>query len=162
MGYFEIGVFHPRSSDNLGTLWRSAYQLGAASIFTIGRPYRQQTSDTQHTAYEIPLRNYPTFEDFLANRPVGAQLIGVEMGGQPLSTFVHPERAIYLLGSESNGLPESVLQQCNAVIGSGEYQLPVLQSGGGGQSGAVPPGIFGRWQARLNGSQLFQVFVILL
>ncbi len=124
MGYFEIGVFHPRSSDNVGTLWRSAYQLGAASIFTIGRPYRQQTSDTQHTAYEIPLRNYPTFEDFLTNRPVGALLIGVEMGGQPLSSFVHPERAIYLLGSESTGLPESVLQQCNAVIGLESINYP--------------------------------------
>ena len=124
MGYFEIGVFHPRSSDNVGTLWRSAYQLGAASIFTIGRPYRQQTSDTQHTAYEIPLRNYPTFEDFLTNRPVGALLIGVEMGGQPLSSFVHPERAIYLLGSESAGLPESVLQQCNAVIGLESINYP--------------------------------------
>lgn len=124
MGYFEIGVFHPRSSDNIGTLWRSAYQLGAASIFTIGRPYRQQTSDTQHTAYEIPLRNYPTFEDFLANRPVGALLIGVEIGGQPLSTFVHPERAIYLLGSEAAGLPESVLKQCNAVIGLESVNYP--------------------------------------
>lgn len=124
MGYFEIGVFHPRSSDNMGTLWRSAYQLGAASIFTIGRPYRRQTSDTQHTAYEIPLRNYLTFEDFLTNRPIGAQLIGVEMGGQPLSSFVHPERAIYLLGSESTGLPESVLRQCNAVIGLESINYP--------------------------------------
>jgi tRNA G18 (ribose-2'-O)-methylase SpoU len=116
MGYFEIGVFHPRSSDNIGTLWRTAYQLGAAGIFTIGRPYRQQTSDTQHAAYEIPLRSYPTFEDFLTNRPSGAQLIGVEMGGQPLAAFAHPERAIYLLGSESMGLPESILQHCQAVI----------------------------------------------
>lgn len=116
MGYFEIGVYHPRSTDNIGTLWRTAYQLGAAGIFTIGRPYRQQTSDTQHAAHEIPLRNFPTFEAFLANRPVGAQLIGVEMGGQPLSSFVHPERAVYLLGSESMGLPDNVLRQCNALV----------------------------------------------
>lgn len=124
MGYFEIGVFHPRSSDNIGTLWRSAYQLGAAGIFTIGRPYRRQTSDTQHTAYEIPLRNYPSFEDFLANRPVGAMLIGVEMGGQPLTTFSHPERAIYLLGSESEGLPEQIQRQCNALIGLESINYP--------------------------------------
>lgn len=116
MGYFEIGVYHPRSSDNIGTLWRTAYQLGAAGIFTIGRPYRQQTSDTQHASYEIPLRNFPTFDMFLANRPVGAQLIGVEMGGEPLAGYIHPERAVYLLGSEANGLPAMVLQQCNAVV----------------------------------------------
>ena len=124
MGYFEIGVFHPRSGDNIGTLWRSAYQLGAAGIFTIGRPYRQQTSDTQHAAYEIPLRNFPTFEEFLANRPVGAMLIGIEIGGQPLSNFSHPERAVYLLGSETAGLPDNVLQQCNAVIGLESIHYP--------------------------------------
>lgn len=29
-GYFEIGVYHPKTPMNVGTLWRSAYQLGAA------------------------------------------------------------------------------------------------------------------------------------
>ena len=124
MAYFEIGVFHPRSSDNIGTLWRTAYQLGAAGIFTIGRPYRQQASDTQHAAYEIPLRIYSSLEDFLANRPNGAQLIGVEMGGQSLAGFDHPERAVYLLGSEAMGLPEQVLQQCQAVIGLESIRYP--------------------------------------
>lgn len=124
MAYFEIGVFHPRSSDNIGTLWRTAYQLGAAGIFTIGRAYRQQASDTQHAPREIPLRTYLSFEDFLANRPSGAQLIGVEMGGQPLAGFDHPEQAIYLLGSEAMGLPEHVLQQCQAVIGLESIRYP--------------------------------------
>ncbi|MHB0922737.1 MAG: RNA methyltransferase [Bellilinea sp.] len=124
MGYFEIGVYHPRSSDNIGTLWRTAFQLGAAGIFTIGRPYRQQTSDTQHAAYEIPLRNYPSLDIFLANRPTGAVLVGVEMDGEQLSTFNHPERAIYLLGSEAMGLPAQVLQQCNAVIALEHIRYP--------------------------------------
>ena len=124
MAYFEIGVFHPRSSDNIGTLWRTAYQLGAAGIFTIGRTYRQQASDTQHAAYEIPLRTYSSFEAFLTNRPNGAQLIGVEMGGQPLTGFDHPERAIYLLGSEAMGLPEHILQRCQAVIGLESIRYP--------------------------------------
>ncbi len=117
MGYFEIGIYQPRSVENIGTLWRSAYQLGAAGIFVIGRSYRRQTSDTELTLRLIPLRHYLTFEDFLTARPVGAQLIGIEMGGQPLSTFRHPEQAIYLLGSEATGLPARILEQCNAVIG---------------------------------------------
>jgi tRNA G18 (ribose-2'-O)-methylase SpoU len=116
MGYFEIGIYQPRSNENIGTLWRSAYQLGAAGIFVIGRSYRRQSSDTETTLRLIPLRHYLTFEDFLLARPIGAQLVGIEMGGQPLSTFHHPERAIYLLGSETNGLPERILQQCNAVV----------------------------------------------
>ncbi len=116
MSYFEIGIYQPRSSDNIGTLWRSAYQLGAAGIFVIGRSYRRQASDTETTLRRIPLRHYLTFEDFLLARPVGAQLIGIEMGGQPLAAFQHPERAVYLLGSEATGLPERILRQCNAVV----------------------------------------------
>lgn len=116
MGYFEIGIFQPRRTDNLGTLWRTAYQLGAAGIFTIGRQYRRQASDTSVTELHIPLRAYATFEDFLAARPKGALLVGIEFGGEPLSQFHHPERAIYLLGSENNGLPPRILEQCNHVV----------------------------------------------
>lgn len=116
MGYFEIGIYQPRHYENIGTLWRSACQLGAAGIFVIGRSYRRQSSDTEAALRMIPLRHYLTFEDFLLARPVGAQLVGIEMGGQPLSTFEHPERAIYLLGSEATGLPERILRQCNAVV----------------------------------------------
>jgi len=116
LAYFEIGIYHPRNNENIGTLWRSAWQLGAAGIFTIGRPYKPQTSDTSAAHRLIPLRHFATFEDFLLTRPVGAQLVGIEIGGQPLASFRHPEQAIYLLGSEDMGLPEKVLAQCNAVV----------------------------------------------
>ena len=116
MPYFEIGIYLPRSEVNVGTLWRSAYQLGAAGIFIIGRPYRKQTSDTADAQAYIPLRQFEAWEDFLAARPVGAQLVGIEMGGVPLHSFSHPERALYLLGSEDNGLPQKVLTACNAVV----------------------------------------------
>ena len=116
MSYFEIGVYYPRNSANIGTLWRSAFQLGAAGIFTIGRPYRRQTSDTAEALMHIPLRHYANLEEFLAARPVGALLVGIEMGGLPLAQFQHPERAIYLLGSEDSGLPPKILAACNCVV----------------------------------------------
>jgi tRNA G18 (ribose-2'-O)-methylase SpoU len=116
MGYFEVGVYMPRNQDNLGTLWRSALQLGAAGLFTIGRAYRRQTSDVFHAQESIPLRQFPDFDAFLAGRPHGALLVGVEMGGTPLSGFTHPEKAVYLLGSEDMGLPPRVMAACNAVV----------------------------------------------
>lgn len=116
MSYFEIGVYNPRNAVNIGTLWRSAYQLGAAGIFTIGRPYHRQTSDTADALAQIPLRHYLTFEDFLAARPVGALLVGIEIGGLPLGGFKHPDRAMYLLGAEDTGLPEKALEASNFVV----------------------------------------------
>ena len=133
MGYFEIGVYNPRNSANIGTLWRSAFQLGAAGIFTIGRPYRRQTSDTAEALFHIPLRHFASFDEFLAARPVGALLVGIEMGGMPLAQFQHPERAIYLLGAEDSGLPASVQAACNCVVSietvrSQSYNLAVAGS----------------------------------
>jgi len=116
MGYFEIGVYHTKTEINIGTLWRSAYQLGASGIFTIGKRYRQQSSDTLKSMRHIPLRHYLTFDEFKQNRPIGTVLLGVEMDGIPLSGFSHPKQAIYLLGAEDSGLPDTIREKCNAII----------------------------------------------
>ena len=116
MSYFEIGIYHTKTETNIGTLWRSARQLGAAGIFTIGRRYQKQASDTSKAPRHIPLRHYETFEDFLKFRPFGAVLIGIEMGGIPLSKFSHPKNAIYLLGAEDHGLPNKITSQCNVIV----------------------------------------------
>ncbi len=116
LGYFEIGIFQPKHWENVGTLWRTAWQMGAAGIFTIGGKPRRQTTDVLRVDKRIPLRCYEDFDDFLTARPQGAQLIGIEMGGETLSSFTHPVRAVYLLGSEVNGLPKEVTAKCEHVL----------------------------------------------
>ncbi len=116
MSYFEIGIYHGKNSHNLGTLWRSALQLGAAGIFVIGPRYKVQTSDTLKTYRHIPLRQFDDFDCFLKSRPFDCQLVCVEIGGIPLKDFKHPKRVTYLLGSEDMGLPTEVLEKAQAVI----------------------------------------------
>ena len=116
LGYFEIGIFQPRHWENVGTLWRTAWQLGATGIFTIGPKPSRQITDVLRVDKRIPLRCYEDFDAFLSARPQGAQLIGIEMGGEPLKTFIHPIRAVYLLGSEVNGLPEEITAKCQHVL----------------------------------------------
>lgn len=115
-GFFEIGVYHPKTEANLGTLMRSAYQLGAAGVFTIGRRYREQASDTLKTFRHVPVRHFATFDEFNAARPMAARLVGVEMGGKALGETSHPQSAVYLLGAEDHGLPPDVLAACQQVI----------------------------------------------
>ena len=115
-GFFEIGVYRPKTEANVGTLWRSAFQLGASGIFTIGRRYRAQTSDTLKTPRHIPLRHFDTFDLWAETRPHGAVLVGIEMGGKALETFTHPVQAVYLLGAEDHGLPPQVLERCDRVV----------------------------------------------
>lgn len=122
-GYFEIGIVNGKTPANLGTLWRSAYQLGAAGIFTIGRRYKPQASDTTQAWRHVPLRTHLTFDAFLAAQPRSCPVVAVEMGGLPLTRFTHPERAIYLLGAEDGGIPPGLLQQCQFVV-----SLPACRS----------------------------------
>jgi len=116
MSFFEIGVFQPKTEVNIGTLWRTAYQLGASGIFTIGQRYKTQSSDTCKSTRHIPLRRFLTIEDFISSLPRETTLVGIEMGGIPLSYFSHPKQATYLLGAEDHGLPKKVLDYCNCVL----------------------------------------------
>jgi len=115
-GFFEIGICHTKTTENVGTLWRSAFQLGAAGIFTIGKRYPRQASDTVKAYRHVPMREHETFDAFLAALPYNCQLVAVEMGGKPLQRFSHPERACYVLGAEDHGLPPAVLARCHHVI----------------------------------------------
>ena len=110
-GYFGIGVYHPKTVENIGTLWRSAYHFGASFIFTIGRRYKKQASDTPHTTKHIPLLHFLTYDDFYKHIPYGARVVCVEQHqrAQLLPEAHHPQQAIYLLGAEDYGLPEKIM-----------------------------------------------------
>jgi tRNA G18 (ribose-2'-O)-methylase SpoU len=123
-GYFAIGIYQPKHEVNIGTLWRSAHSLGASHIFTIGNRLKKQASDTTTAWKHLPLLRYESSEEFLkVGVPYDCQLIGIEISqkARSLSNFVHPERAIYILGAEDRGLPETILNKCKHIL-----QLPGL------------------------------------
>lgn len=118
-GFFGIGIENCKSGVNVGTLWRSAHNLGAAFIFTIGRRYRHQSSDTTKAWRSIPLFQYATFDEFYANLPHDCRLIGVEFphnNAEPLPGFTHPDRCVYMLGAEDHGLTRRALEKCHRVV----------------------------------------------
>ena len=117
-GYFGIGIFHCKTETNVGTLWRSTAILGADFIFTIGKRYQAQSSDSVKAPRHIPLYHYKDYDDFFQHVPYSCPVIAVELADNsvPLETFVHPERCIYLLGAEDSGIPESILSRCQSTV----------------------------------------------
>lgn len=115
-GYFGIGVYQVKRAQNVGMLWRGAWQLGAAFLFTIGTRYKPTSDDVFQTWKQVPLFRYETFEQMTTASAYSCQLVGVEMGGTSLPDFVHPDRAVYLLGAEDGGLPNDIRDQCHQVI----------------------------------------------
>lgn len=112
--WFAIGILRGGVEANHGTLHRTAASLGAAYTFTIGARYTKRIEGRAHTlAGHLPLLCFDTISAFAAAAPHGAPWVAVEMGGLPLETFVHPPRAVYVLGSEAgDGLPPAFVRRC--------------------------------------------------
>lgn len=111
MRYFGIGVYSGKTEFNIGTLWRSAYQLGASFIFIINRRYKKQHSDTCKTHRHIPLLQFDNFEHFKKSL-YDCPLVCVEFNEKSISLpeFSHPKTCVYLLGAEDHGIPEKIYE----------------------------------------------------
>ena len=117
---------------NVGTLWRSAYILGASFIFTVGKPYKREAGDVTLTWQKIPLYHYPSVDALKEHLPFDTRLVGVELAcdAQELSLYEHPKRAVYLLGNEQIGLSPDLLSACHGVVRlPGEFSLNVSVAG---------------------------------
>lgn len=117
-GYFGIGIQNGKTPENLGVLWRSAQNLGASYIFTVGKRYAKQACDTHDAVKAMPYFHFDTFEDFYNHLPKGAMIIGVELDEKAveLKEFKHPRNCVYLLGAEDNGLTNEAIEKSHHLI----------------------------------------------
>ena len=117
-GFFGIGIYQTKTEANIGTLWRSAHNFGADFIFTIGKRYRKQPTDTTLALRHVPLYEYDTFEELKKYKPIDSSLVAIEQSelSQNIKDFIHPEQAIYILGAEDHGLPIEYQEKCHSVI----------------------------------------------
>jgi tRNA G18 (ribose-2'-O)-methylase SpoU len=117
-GYFGVGIYNTKNALNVGGLWRSAHNFGADWVFTVGKRYRTQASDTTKATKHVPLYEFADFEDFRTHTPRDCLIVAVELSPRAvmLPEFEHPERAVYLLGAEDTGLPAHVMEHCHRVI----------------------------------------------
>jgi tRNA G18 (ribose-2'-O)-methylase SpoU len=130
-GTFGIGVLRPKYVENLGTLWRSAHALGASFLFTIqdrfppearrdpvaADPALGRPEDTTRSWEKLPYLTFPSVEALREAMPLHT-LVGVEQteGAVDLSVFDHPAQAIYLLGSEIDGVTPPALRACDRLL----------------------------------------------
>lgn len=131
-GYFGIGIAHPKFEANMGTLWRTALSLGASFTFQIGAGYRRQSSDTSKSWRHLPHHTYDSIDEFRSAIPYACVPVAVENSAEatPIERYHHPERAVYLLGPEDNGLSPAALAVCrDTIIIPGRFCLNVAVAG---------------------------------
>lgn len=117
-GYCGIGIEHGKTVANLGTLWRSADLFGADFLFTVRGRYKPQSSDTMKSWKHLPLWQFETLAALREASPRECLVVGIELtdDARPLETYVHPERAIYILGAEDHGLTKEAISMCHHLI----------------------------------------------
>ena len=128
VGYYGIGVYHPKHGVNTGTIWRSAASLGAAYTFNIGSRFRRECTDTTNAWCKLPHFEHDSVDLFWDAIPYSCVPVAVEISdhAEPLETFVHPARAVYVLGAEDHGIPRSTLDRFPHVVSlPGDYCLNV-------------------------------------
>ena len=116
-GHFGVGIYQPKTAENVGGLWRSAHAFGASYIFTIGARYRHDRMDVSKAPRSVPLFHYDTPDEAFSSFPAGSKVVAVEYPGKRvLQGYGHPEQAVYLLGAEDHGIPAEVLDRCESVV----------------------------------------------
>lgn len=117
-GFFGVACYSPKRNVNVGGLWRSAHNFGAAFLATIGRRYPTDPEDVTKAARHVPLLHFATIDDFFDMLPYDTQTVAVEITeeARSLLTFTHPQRAVYLLGPEDGSLPQPILERVQHTV----------------------------------------------
>lgn len=100
-----MAFFEPKVEGNIGTAVRSAHCFGTDFLCLIGKRFKKTPEDTMATERHVPIYEYTDLPDFMAHLPLGAELVVVECDGEPVETFKHPQRAVYILGGEDRNVP---------------------------------------------------------
>ena len=115
-----VGVENPKLKQNVGVMFRSALCLGAADfLFTTGERYDPKThADVVQSNKRVPCFHFKDFRDLMEHRPNNCELVGIELADRatPLEKFQHPKRAIYLFGSEDQGLSKDAVKMCRYIV----------------------------------------------
>lgn len=114
-GFTCIGLFQPKTPENIGSALRAAYAFQAAAVFVQGTRYRRSATDTGAAYRSLPLVPVP---DLLEAIPFDCVPIAIEIvdGAKPLETFPHPPRALYIFGPEDGSLPDRIIARCRDAV----------------------------------------------
>lgn len=117
-------LYNLHGDMNIGMSIRTAVILGCSDVFIIGRKKYDRRPEVGARNYIQIHRHQTISNDFFQENKLIP--IFIEQGGQPLESFSFrpylpgklPDgwKVAFLLGSESYGLPKSLLQSLNAPI----------------------------------------------
>lgn len=107
--------------ENIGNIIRLADNVGAEDVFILGTDFQLRMSLIKKTAglsFNNVRLTFISPEDFFAHLNPEVQLAAIETCEDSTNLFTTqlPEKIIFLLGNERNGLPEEILKKCSIKL----------------------------------------------
>lgn len=114
-GYSAIGLHLPKTPANVGSVLRAASAFDVASVYISGTRYKRTGTDTSAAYRHLPLIEVDDLHGII---PFDCVPVAVELSpnARPISSYVHPERAMYIFGPEDSSLGHKVTDWCRDVI----------------------------------------------
>lgn len=116
-----VAAWKLKTPGNVGQVIRLAHNVGAKEALFIDNGKIRRTSEIKKTAgfsYEQMKWEFINEEDFWQRIPSGFKLVAVETssGSENIYTLKLPPKTVLLIGSESKGIPEEVLNKCDLSV----------------------------------------------
>ena len=117
-GFAAIGLYNPKSPENVGGAMRACSVYGANLIAISGEREKRVIGYRTDTAKAW--KHIPTIvtENIFDATPYETITVAVEFikTAKPLPNFTHPERAYYIFGPEDGSIPPEVISRCKYTV----------------------------------------------
>lgn len=118
-GYAIIALDNPKSAVNVGGALRAIKAYGAKGLFVSGNRFggmsKTRATDTGRAWRETPILR---LDSVLDANPYSCQIVAVELleDAEPLPSFRHPERAVYVFGAEDATLGRRITERAHKKV----------------------------------------------
>jgi len=116
-----IAAWQIINPENIGNLIRLADNMGADEVFNLSEDFQFRMSSIKKTAglsFNNVRLTFITPKDFFDQISPGYQLVAIETSEDSINLFNMqlPEKILFLLGNERNGLPDEILKKCSLTV----------------------------------------------
>jgi tRNA(Leu) C34 or U34 (ribose-2'-O)-methylase TrmL len=118
-----IALIDPKYPHNVGMVVRLASCYGLRQVWFTGDRVTLNPARGERLPREERMKGYKDVhlvqhDYFLDRFPAGTVPVAVEVraDSEPLHTFEHPERALYVFGPEDGSVPKALLGRCHRFV----------------------------------------------
>lgn len=118
-----IALVNPKFARNVGAILRLASCYGIKQVWASGNRINEDPSigkrlpreERMRGYQEVDLIQYDRFLDMFSPDIIPVA-IEVRENAEPLYTFEHPDKAVYVFGPEDGSIPKTYLQHCHRFV----------------------------------------------